>query len=315
MNIKKTIIILYTVLSVLVLASCKSSDNNVLQLNLKKGSNYKIHYTNNSKLNIRVVGKNMGVEDKEDMYITISVRDIDSDGNTTLSYQYKSIKVNYSTSAGSIDYDSKRGRKDPRDSIYKSIIGKNYTVKLNKNGKVLNIKGANNVVNLVDYNKSLNKEEKELLRNNLIDNFSDASVENYIEDAMNYMNENSVKKGDTWHRKSKLNNSISLDVSSKYKLKKENDDSLYIVENDNIANKKEDEQVDLNGAKTKIDLNGKGSGNISVDKKNGLIKESQTKYNVTGTITYMKDEEVGILQDIQSPINFTEDITYKIVPR
>ncbi|KHD35890.1 hypothetical protein NL50_11500 [Clostridium acetobutylicum] len=315
MKFKKGIIIIFTFLIIGMLSACDNKKSSMLQLNLKEGDKYRLHCINDSKFSIKVIQKNSSVEDKEDMYIDMDVDSVDKDQNVTFSYKYNSINSHFTTSKGTIDYNSKNGDNGPVDKIYKNIMAKKYTVKLNKNGKVLSIHGAGSLVDAVDNDVSLDQNMKNVLRDNLEDNFKDESMKVYIEDAMNYTNASSVKKGDSWQRKLKTNKEFSMDITSKYTLKKEHEKSLDIEENDNIVANDKGKQIDFGGTKAKVDLNGRANGNINVDKKTGLINRGEVKYDVNGAVTCLKNEDIGIINDITSPVSFTQDITYEIVPR
>lgn len=313
MKIKRIAISMCVLLSVITLSGCSSKDT-VLKLRVKEGDSYTLQRVDNSKFTINMLNKDMSVEDKENYDMSINVKNVENNGDVILNYKYKRINMEYNTYSGNIAYNSeKKDSNNPLNTIYDNIMKQDCTITLNKNGKVLHINGIDGMINNLVQKAKLDDNTRELTRTCLNENFSDDSVRKYIEDTMNYTNGNRIKPGDKWTKKSSLRKSVDMNIISKYTFNSEKDGLINLAEKDTISSGEKAKEIYLNDLKAKVDLKGNGNGKLSIDKRTGLIHNTQIKYDISGFITFLQDNNAGILQDIKAPVNFAEDVNYKII--
>ncbi len=296
------------------LSACNS--NLALFINAKAGDNYKYHMLMNQTTNTETMGQKTTSKQEMTTDYTISVADVDSEGNLTLNYKYDAVKMNIEANGTKQTIDSNTtDSSDPTSGIYKSMIGKGFSTKMTKYGEVKEISGIDEMINsMVESIDTGDNEEMaafiEQTKVSLKESFGDETIKSSIQQSTNIFPKNGVKIGDSWDVNSSIKALVPMDIKTTYTLDKVEKGIAHIslkseYKTDNSK------ASDFMGMKMTTDLSGTMAGTIRVNIKNGLLSEGEITQNMSGKMSINVPASDGAAeQTIDTPMDSISTITY-----
>ncbi|MCY6960290.1 DUF6263 family protein [Clostridium brassicae] len=308
MKLKKLVAASCIATMVFALSGCNKALD--LSLNLKKGDKYNIHVVNDQKTSVTAENQEIKSSQVMDMNFSIDVKDVDKDKNTTVDYKYDSIKMSAESNGQKMEYDSKKNdSNNPLGAIYGGIIGKGFTVKLDKKGQVLDIKGMNELLDSLVEKIPASDQEKKAVKDALKENFGDEAIKSMVKQTMNYYPQKSIKTGDTWENKYDIKAIFPMSVSNKWKLIGEKDGALNVEVQSTIAADTKNKPIDFMGLKANMKLDGDCKGTIDISKDNGLIQKGSMTQNMNGNMEILASNVTP--KNVKMPMKITSKITYE----
>lgn len=308
MKLKKLVAAFCTVVMLFVVSGC----NQALDLGLKvqKGDKYNTHMVNNQETLANFNNQEIKTNQIMDMNLSLEVKDIDQDKNVTIYYKYDSMKISSESASQKIEYDSEQDdENNPLSLVYGGIIGKGFTVKLDKKGQVLEIKGIDELLDSMVATIPGDSEQKQAFKKSLAQTFGDDAIKAMLEQSMNYYPKQSVKTGDTWENKMDINVLFPITITNKWKLLGEKDGLLNIDVQATIKADSKNESVDFMGVKANVNLAGDCKGTINVNKANGITGNGKLVQNMSGEMELLASKSVP--ESFKMPMKITSNITFE----
>ena len=269
--------------------SCKSSQasaSRLLKFNLEKGKGY--DYEMVWDLDQEIM--------KQDMAISItggySVEVADDDGNIkTISAEYNDFKMNMKIMGKEIDVDTQKPvtdtntediKQDPgvlMNKIFRSIIGKKFTMRVDKEGKVLEIIGFDNLFAGMADSLGLDEEAKQKMIQGIKQNLNDEDLKNSFTQVFYIFPQKEVKVGDSWTKDYDKGGKLPAKYSTTYKVKDIEGDMVTLSADSKIESAKENtENMKVEGTQT---------GTLLVDSRSGLVVNADFTQEITVSVSGM----------------------------
>lgn len=274
---------------------------------VEKGERYNNHTSNVQETVMVFNNQEMKTKQTMDMNISMNILDVDKDKNVTISYTYDSMKIFMESAGKVIAYDSMQDNSsNPLHGIYSGILGKSFTTKLDNKGKVIEVKGLNEIVTSVINNVPGTQQQKQGLKDNLKQSFSDEAIELMMQQNMNNYPPQNSKVGDSWENEMKLNVIFPMVIMNKCKLLGEKDGLLQIGMQSTISADTQNNPVNIMGINANVRLQGQINGTININKKNALLQSGTITQNTSGEMEFETGKEVP--RTIKLPMTITSTI-------
>lgn len=195
------------------LAVVKNEDDSYqFKYNLTKGKTYPINLTVITNRNVSDGKQSVKMTNESKKKIEYTVQDF-KDGIYTLKVTFKQYSEKLTDPAGqTLAFDTNGAKpSNPMTAmswqVYKSIIGKSYTLKVNEQGKVKNIEGLTAIRSGIENSlkSTLNAEEQKGLSEMLKISLSDEAIKSQFEETMNIYPDKNLKLNESWSDENKIN--------------------------------------------------------------------------------------------------------------
>ena len=277
-----------------------------LELNLTKGSTYLQRISASSVISQDIGGQAFDMT----MGITgLTAFEIKSVENSVYQMDvcYKELGISVDFLGSSMEFNSlKNDINDMTSKILKNMTNQKFSLKMNKAGKVLEIKGIDNLYNNLFVGvEEISQEQKDQITSQMKNSFGEESFKSNIEMAAPVFPEKNINVGEKWSVNTKVNSGFTLNLNSDYILKEVTKDS-YIVEATSTISTGEDFN-EINGMLVKYDLDGTMNSTITVDKKTGWTTYAKVAQKLGGkTFTKFSSDDS---ETIESPLDMKTDMT------
>lgn len=262
--------------------SCQSSKTStaskMLKFNFEKGRGYDYELT--SSVEQQMMGKDM----KMDMTAYYSMNVIEDNGSEkTISTTFERMKMYMDMGPLKLDVDTDKPMEVGKDTsemnqafgminkIFGSIKGRKFQLKVNAEGKVLEVTGFKEMAQaMIDsMGGPLGPEEKEKMRESFEKQFNDEGVKSQFERVLYIFPNKEVKVGDSWQRNSTPGGSVPISYNSTYTVKEIEGDMVTLEEKSIVGSSDE-----------KIKMDGTVTGTMVVDSRSGLIVTCNQEMNM-----------------------------------
>jgi Family of unknown function (DUF6263) len=275
-------------LAVVILTSCTTKDAE-LGFNVKKGEKYKIQQSIEQKISQTLEAQVSESNQILNMEYTYDVTEVDAEGIATVTTTFDKVVVNINGEGESFQYDSTKesGEDNQLATIYKGIIGKALTLRIDKQGNVLDIQGVDKMMS--ELINSLNIEDpqtKQSAQQVLEQNFGDEALRDSFSKVTKVYPPENTKVGGTWEDTQTINMGYPITVNSKYTLKEDAKEFLTIDMNSEIKTNGNAEPMDMMGIKARYDLNGNQTGTFKLNKNSGIAESGNSTQKIVGSIIF-----------------------------
>lgn len=269
----------------LVFYSCQSTktatSSKLMKFNLEKGKGYDYEMTTN--IDQEVMGQTISMD--LSAYYSMNVDD-DNGNEKTISSTFDRMKVNMDMGPMKIDVDTDNPIKPTGDTtneinkamsmlnkLFGSIKGKQFKMKVNAEGKVLEVTGfqemAESIVNSMG--EEMGENEKQQMKQEFSKQFNDEGMKGQFERLWYIFPNKEVKLGESWEKNTNLSqNGMAMIYKSNYKVTEIEGDMVTLEEKSTIKSGKEE-----------VDMKGEVSGVIIVDSRSGLIVSANQDMTMT----------------------------------
>jgi hypothetical protein len=312
-KLKKIGAAICVVATICTISGCDQTKS--INMNVKEGDKYIVYVSTNANTSMKVAGQAVNSKQEMDMSYDVDITDVDKNSNITMDYKYDSIKTDTEAMGQTLSYDSKNTNDSSSEQgkIYGGLIGKSFSVKVSNKGKILEIKGVDDILSSVVDKITTDDSQKQKIKDTLSKSFGDDAIKSALQQSMNYYPDKKVNIGDTWENKYNLNIMCPMSIDSKYKLLNADNNQYAVGVNSNLSADTKGQSVDIMGVKAKLKLNGNMTGNINVNKDNGFLSNGTETETVKGTMDMLPNNLIPT--EISLPMTVTETITYKTVKK
>jgi hypothetical protein len=272
-SIKLILIVFCTAAIITGNYSCQSTKSStaakLLKFNFEKGKGYDYEMTTNMDQEI------MGQDIQMDMsfYYSMDVKEDDSNSKT-ISTSIDRVKMKAGAMGFSIDLDSgnplpslavTEEDKDPTkilNAVIGAIKGQRFSMKVNAEGKVMEITGFENMAKKIVDSLGIEEAEKEKMTQQFNKQFNAERMKSQFERTWYIFPNKEVKVGDSWEKNTSLGDDElgGGNYKSTYKVTDIEGNMVTLKENTEISSKKGE-----------MEMKGEIEGTIVVDSNSGLI--------------------------------------------
>jgi len=288
MKFKKGIVTYFLlVLSLFILTSCGPKKVE-LGFNVKQGEKYKVQQSIEQKIVQTLEGQSLESNQNIKMGYIYDVTTVDDKGVATITTTFDSVSVTITGNGENLQYDSTKteNSNDPLATVYGGIIGKSLTMRIDKQGNVLELQGVDKLMGDLINNLSIeNPQEKQQLLQALEQNFGDEALKESFSKVTKVYPPAGTKVGDSWEDTQTLNMGYPITISNKYTLKEEQGDFLTIDMNSDIKTSSA-EPMDMMGIRARYDLSGNQTGSFKLNKNSGIAESGNSTQKMAGSIVF-----------------------------
>jgi hypothetical protein len=280
--------------SLAVFESCQSSKNStaskMLKFNLESGKGYDYETTFNIDQEI------MGQKISMDMttYYSMVVEGEEA-GVKTIGSTIDRFKMNTSMAGINLDIDTDKPYHtsdsdtsainktlEMMNKVFSAIKGRQYRMKVNQEGKILEVTGFETMFQ--DMMDSLDLPEKEMasVREQFEKQFNADEIRQSLERYWFIFPNKEVKVGDTWEKNSEMKGSMPGKYSSTYKVKE--------IEGDMVTL---EEKTKMEMEQDKMKMDGDITGTLVVDSRLGLIVSGSQDMKLKASTQGMSFDIIG----------------------
>jgi len=251
--------------------SCKSSSkagaSTLLKFNLEQGKGY--DYEMVWDLETEVAGQKSSIS-ITGLY-SMNVTGIENNVRSVTT-AYKSMRMNMQMAGMTVDIDSDKpiadnGEKDITknplgimNKIVSGIIGKKFVIKVDEEGKVLEVIGFERIFTGMIDSMGLDEKAKEAAAASFKEQFNDQNIKDQFAQVFTIFPNKEIKVGDSWEKTYTTGGKMAATYLNTYTVKEIDGDHVSLTTKSKISS-------DGTGQ----DLSGTQSGNILVDSKTGLM--------------------------------------------
>jgi hypothetical protein len=268
---------LLTALSVIVLLNACSSgkDAVLLKFNLQKGKVYT--YAMEMDMENSMQGQKMN----SDMNFDYDIEVLDNaNGVVTLKNTYKRITMSMNMPNMNVDIDTDEPAKDTAvdmmtnplgmmGNMFRSMKGKSFTMKVDAEGKVIEVAGIDQLADEMVKSMNLPEEAKGMMQQSFKSQFNEESIKQTFSQAFSIFPNKPVKVGDTWNKDVSMGGMTAATMKTTYKVKEIGDNDV---------------TLDVNSTVEMGENKGTQTGSMKVDQKTGLVTDGDLEQKFTGAM-------------------------------
>ncbi|MFY9153737.1 MAG: DUF6263 family protein [Prolixibacteraceae bacterium] len=271
----------------------------LLRLNLTKGTTYEMTMTTTSKVDQKMAGQDIKIDQKMVLVLAYKVLQILPNKNYLMEYSMPKIMMDMNVNNQKMNFNS--AIEDPSNPINAALKGFDQ-VKLNiemtSTGKVVRVEGMDDYLKKISGNNQLAQSMQMLS--------DEKSFGSFIEQTFNYFPENEVKKDDKWSVSFKMPTVMELETKMDFEVASIGKDQVLLNVNSNI---KIDSPIEKNGMKIQLNMNGSQNGTMTIDSNDGWIKSSELTQKFDLDMK-MKNPQTG--EDMQIPMSVNSLISIQV---
>jgi hypothetical protein len=269
------------------ISSCKSSQSSagkVLKFGLQqgKGYDYEVIWDMDQKL--------MGQQSTIKVSAGYTMLVTNDDGKVkTLSGQYRNFRMDMKMMGIEMDIDTDKPTPAQDTSsapdmtnmlnrVFRAMVGRQFSMKVDEEGKVLEVKGFEEMVSGMLDSLGLNAEQKQIAQASLKDQFNEQNVKDQFAQIFNIFPNKEVKVGDTWEKSFSTGGKLKADYNTKFTVKEIEGDFVTLATKTTIKS---------NDATTEV--KGEQEGDMIVDSRTGLVTSGDATQDIE--VTTGKDSE------------------------
>jgi len=297
-------------IAAIVLCSSVFAQKQKIELNLTKGSLYtqKMEVVANivqtiqgnpQTINMTIIG-NMD-------YKVVDVQNSVFEMETT----YKSLAMKMKMPTGEMEFNSeKKDEHDVLSKVLSALINKTFTIKMNKFGKVVELKNVESLFSsMFDKIPQMGEMQKQQILAQMKQAYGEKAMKSNIESSMAIFPESEVAVGDKWVVKNTMESGMSMNFESTYQLKEVTAD-YYAISGSSIINPADKNAVtETNGLPFQYDMSGTMVSDLKIDKKTGWVNEAKIKQELKGTATIKDSPNAPGGMSIPMEISTTMQVT------
>jgi hypothetical protein len=144
--------------------------------------------------------------------------------------------------------------------MFAGIKGKEFTMKVDEEGKVLEVSGFEQIVNGMVDSLEVAEDIKMQMRASLKDQFNEQNIKDQFAQVFTIFPNKEVKVGDSWEKNWQMGGRMPAKYTTKYTVKSIEGDHINLAAQTNIGS--DNDEMKIKGTQT---------GNLLVDSKTGLV--------------------------------------------
>jgi hypothetical protein len=263
--------------------SSKTSAGKLLQFNLEKGKLY--DYEMVMDLNQGMLGQS----NKISMMTGYTVYVTDDDGKIiTLTLMYNDFKMNMKMMGMEIDVDTDKPvpamteediKNNPMNlvnKVFSNIKGKKFTMKVNREGKVLEVSGFDEIAAAMADSISVSEELRQRMEESVKQQFNDENIKEQFGQIFFVFPGKEVNAGDSWEKTYETGGKMPSKRITTYTVKQIEGNYITLGTKTRIESGSND-----------IKMEGDQTGDMMINGKTGLVVNADFTYDIDATINGM----------------------------
>jgi hypothetical protein len=221
---------------------------------------------------------------------------------------YKSIGMKMQSPQATMDFNSDTPNpQDVPSRLLAALRDKPFLVSISKNGRVLSVQNIDKIMTSVfDGMTSVDSTQKMQLKAQFTQSFGEAAFKGNLEQTLAIYPGKKVAKNDTWVINTKLESTMSANISTTYQLM-DITDAVYVIHGEGKLATLSDKISKINGMEATYALTGTMKSDFKIDKKTGWVTEAKLKEDMSGNFNIKDNPQVP--GGITVPMTVHSDIT------
>ena len=295
----KTTILLSFIALLFVGNTCSSWAQNKLQLNLQKGVVYSQSMQSKYTTTTTVENEHMDMEVQVSCDISYEVLEV-LDSSYHLEVWYETMSMSIKSPEVSMNFSSELEQEnDLLSNILGAMVMEPFEVKLNKQGKVLEVKNIENLFNSALDEAGLDPIDRENIKAQLKQSFGDESLKGNIEMITAIFPKNDVAIGDKWSVKSNMKSIIEVGVTTTYELKQVTPEEYIIQGYAKTDTENNLEYIKMRDVYTNYNMSGITVSEFRINRKTGWMNSATMDQEINGIVKSKKDLKSAVLNVIK----------------
>jgi len=271
-----------TLLLFIALTACQGKKID-MALHLEKGKEYSQNHNSQATVVQDINGLQMNVlmlikGGMSCVVVAVNPHDYD------LEVKYTNLSMTMELpSQGKIEFSSNDAHEqDIFSTLLSKMIGKTFNVTMAKNGKILEVKNIESLIESLfeEYTTHIPEEQLAQIKEQITKAYGAEAFKGNIEMTSAIFPDKPVNKGDTWTITTNLQSGIAALITTEYELA--DFDSTYAIITGNSVIKTEDTDIEANDMPVKYDVTGSMISEIKINKETGWIVEANIKQEIKG---------------------------------
>lgn len=272
----------FAILLTITIISCNKPKTE-LKLNLQKDQGFLMTYQADMKMSQKLMGMSIDMIMNMNMDLEFKTIDIDNDNNFLMKVTYQSMSYKMKAQGQTLELGTDTSINDTKyDNIFQNLKGKSFNMKMNKSGKIIEVKGIDSLMQSLYLNSSLDSSKYKEFKDLFNKNFGEESIKNNFGSFFGIYPEKPVSIGEKWSNKNTVVAFFALTIENNYTLT-DNKDNLYLIDIQSVM--KTDAKnagMKISGMDMKFNMKGTQTGLLKIDQKTGWISDSEIKQKING---------------------------------
>lgn len=295
--------LLFALVITLISINC-FAEKNTLELNLEKNKVYTQDSRTNMNMKMNMMGQEFNIVMSVGGHMSFKVKDII---DTVYNFEvcYDSLFSKMSIMGRDMDFSSEKmsDANDVMSRMMNTMKNKKFGLKMSKKGRILELNDMDSIFSEFYKMDGLTQEQKTQLKSQVEQNFGKDNLESSMSQICTIFPDKPVEIGDKWTIPGKIVTTLKASTNTVYELLEVAKDYYLLSSNSQIlTDSTTSMNMNLQGAKVKLNISGNVISKIKIDKTTGWIIESKGKQDMVA-----KGELEGALNG-QTPEGLTMDI-------
>ncbi len=262
-------------------ANLKKAD---LGLSLKTGETYSQIYTSNTTITQTIDGMEQVIKMEVTGGMDFQVNE-NLGESYSISASYSSLIMKMNSPMGEMVSSSKSDGDDIFSTLMKTIIGKEFTIEMSRDGTISKIENLDNIFEgMFESFPQLTEPQKQQILAQLRQAYGEKAFKGNIEMITAIFPKKKVKVGENWENSVKLESGMSGFMNNTFTLIDVNSDAIFIEGNSQISTENKDGYVEVNGMPTRYNLTGKMKSSYKLDPESNWIVEGRIEQEISGDV-------------------------------
>jgi len=263
-----------------------------LALNLEVGKEYT--QKSNAKMTITQNFNGMPIEIGMNVKGDYTFKIMGAENNQyNMEVKYTVVEMEMESAQGKSSFSSKTpSEQDIMSTMLSRMIDKHFTMIMSQSGKVIEIKGIDNLFGSLFEGYDLTEQQKEQILAQLKQSYGAKAIKGSFEQITAIYPEQKVKLGKTWSTETSIEAGMSVNLTTNFVLKAANTDYFLIHGEGNLASNPDAPYIKQNGMDMKILVDGQLTSEIKIDRKTGWIIDATIVQNLSGNTELKASEQM-----------------------
>jgi hypothetical protein len=230
------------------------------------------------------------------MGMSFEVLAVDTDGNMSIKTTYQTIHIKMEGPMGVMEYDSTRpeeaGESNPMSAMYKAMLGQSFVMKLAPKGKILEIKGMDEMIaKMIDKmatDEAMKQQMKEMM-NNFI---NEDKMKEMSGTMMAALPQKPVGIGDSWTNKISIPVGFPMEIDITNTLTGYKEGIITIQTNAKIETGDQPKPIEMGPMKMTMRMQGEQKGTTQIDKATGWMVRAKADMRFSGEMKMEPNEQM-----------------------
>ncbi|WP_321280155.1 DUF6263 family protein [Marinifilum fragile] len=283
---------LLTLALILSATLCVQAKKYKLALNLEVGKEY--IQKSNAKMTITQNFNGMPIEIGMNIKGDYVFKVIGAENDQyDMEVKYRTVEMEMESAQGKSSFSSnKASEQDIMSTMLSRMIDKPFKMIMGQNGKVIEIKGIDNLFGGMFEGFDITQQQKDQILAQLKQSYGAKAFKGSFEQITAIYPEGKVKLGKKWTTETNIEAGMSVHVTTNFELKAANTEYFLLHGEGDLSSNPNSPFVKQNGMDMKILLDGNLTSDIKIDRKTGWIIDATIVQNLSGNTELKAGEQM-----------------------